>query len=45
MTIGTSVLTTDGCRTSSRRVGEVPETTSAWHACADRIGDLLTATA
>jgi uncharacterized protein YndB with AHSA1/START domain len=45
ISIVTSRLSTRGCRTSARRVGEVPETTGAWHACIGRIGDLLSATA
>jgi uncharacterized protein YndB with AHSA1/START domain len=43
--IAASRLSTRGCHTSVRRVGEVSETTGAWHACIGRIGDLLSATA
>ncbi|HEY6786845.1 MAG TPA: SRPBCC domain-containing protein [Trebonia sp.] len=43
--IGAARLTTRGCHTSVRSVGEVQETTGAWRACVRRIGDLLSATA
>lgn len=33
ISIGASRLSSRDCRTSTRRVGEVPETTSAWRAC------------
>lgn len=42
-TIGKSVRTRRGCRTSVRHVGEVSETLAAWRACVDRIRDLLSA--
>ncbi len=45
ITVGAARLTTRGCHTTARSVGEVHETTGAWRACVRRIGDLLAASA